>query len=239
MINKIYKNIKLLIKLFILYIFPNASYKVGSKFWFIYSEKYFGGYKTNIKRNIVSKYDIRSKKEISFGGMTGGDRMLIQGYAKFYVKFLKSYIEKRNSNLTILEVGILEGTGLALWSALFPNSKILGADIDLNYFQKNFLSLKSKGAFLSSDPILFNFDQLDVKEFDDFRIENLKFDIVIDDGLHSKDAILNTLKYFFPTLNEQFVYIIEDVNINLIEEIKVITKDCIVEQFGELIVIHN
>ena len=92
----------------------------------------YGGYVINIPRNIVSNKDPRTKEQILWGGMTGGDRMskLHQGYAKIYAKHLRPFIQ-REKPVVLVEVGILRGTGVAIWSELFPNGRILGLDIDL------------------------------------------------------------------------------------------------------------
>jgi len=240
MISKILKKIFFYLKIFLSKFYSvRKKYRVGTKGWLIYSEIKYGGFRTKLKRNHVSEYDHRSNEEINTGGMTGGDRMFIHGYAKHYSNYLSKFAENRFEKINILEVGILQGTGLAIWSELFPNAKLFGADIDLSYFNENINFLKAKGGFKNNEPTLISFDQLNTEGYNNHQIRGIKFDVIIDDGLHSKEAILNTIKYFYPKLNKQFVYFIEDVKFNLSHEIKGIISDEKVVQHGELIVITN
>lgn len=236
--KKIARKLNFILRRFLLLIFPLLKYNPGSKYWFISAEKRFGSYTTEVA-NKISEKDKRSIQELIIGPNTGGDRMLIHGYSKYYAKYLNKFIKARENKFSILEVGIFNGIGLAVWSTLFPNSKIYGADIDLLYFRRNLLNLKNKGAFKTEDPIVFEFDQLDTSLFQNLILEDLKFDIVIDDGLHSRESILNTLEYFYPLLSQEFVYFIEDVRFDILEEIKLITNNCNIKIFGELIIIYR
>ena len=65
------------------------------------------------------------------------------------------------------------------------------------------------------------------------------FDIVFDDGLHSKQSILNTLEFFYPLLSKKFLYIIEDVTFDIAQDIKNIALNSNVEVFGELVIISS
>ena len=49
----------------------------------------------------------------------------------------------------LVEIGILLGTGLAIWSDLFTKRRIIGLDIDPFNFNDNLEGLKAKGAFTS------------------------------------------------------------------------------------------
>jgi len=133
--------------------------------------------------------------------MTGGDRMFHHGYAAAYSAHLRPFLLRGDERLTIVEIGILKGTGLALWSALFPNADIIGLDIDLSHTEGNLDFLKSRGAFANRPPELHIFDQL---EHGPSRIAEIlrgrKIDLCIDDGYHSKRAILKTAEAVFPHL---------------------------------------
>lgn len=174
-------------------------------------EEYFGGLQTKVPRRIVSPKDPRSILEIKKGGMTGGDRMTQHGYAKHYAKHLLQFVEKKSKPYTILECGILRGTGLAMWSTLFPNSTIIGLDVDLSHTKDNLDFLKFKGAFKNNKLELYQFDQFEDNELYIKEIlKDRKIDIAIDDGFHSDFTILNTLKYLHTHLNDEFCYFIED-----------------------------
>lgn len=184
-------------------------------------EELFGGYHTNIKRNKISELMSQDTK-LNPAGMTGGDRMSRHGYAKYYATHLGRFIEKRLEPFVILECGILKGTGLALWSKLFPNATIIGLDIDLSHAKNNLEFLKSKGAFVNGKLELYEFDQFKKnKNLLAGILKSRKVDIVIDDGFHSEETITNTLNDVIPFLNKDFVYFIEDnrtVHTKLIKE---------------------
>lgn len=188
-----------------------ARHAIGSSDWLISTEKHFGGYVTGVARRAVSPSDPRSKEQVAKGGMTGGDRMFHHGYARVYADALASFIARRHEPLTVVEVGILKGTGLATWSVLFPNADIIGLDIDLSNTQENIPRLKTLGAFQNKAPELHIFDQLEHGAERMAEILNGRsVDIFIDDGLHSDESILNTARAIFPHLSDEFVGFIED-----------------------------
>jgi hypothetical protein len=106
-----------------------------------------------------------------------------------------------------------------MWCDLFPKSRIIGLDIDLDHFLNNKEKLVRNGAFRQNSPEIHQFDQfLDNKEYLAAILKGEKIDICIDDGFHSDDSILKTLSSAYPHLAENFAYFIEDnssVNIHL------------------------
>jgi hypothetical protein len=187
-------------------LFLNKSPKKGSKLWLIYKENYYGGFVANIRRNVTSDQDERNLENSSHR-YTGGDRMFHHNYAKYYSNKLKNFLNKK---ICLCEVGILRGSGLAVWSDLFPDSRIIGLDIDLTHFYNNLSYLKYKNAFSLKDPELYIFDQFksNNKKIKSF-LNGDKINVVIDDGHHSDESILQTFKSFLPFLDSNFVYFIE------------------------------
>lgn len=186
-------------------------YEYGTEQYLIAVEKHFGGYRHGTARRTVSPSDPRTVEQLSTGGMVGGDRMFHHGYAKHYAAALTGFLSKREEPLTIVEIGILHGTGLALWSHLFPKASVIGLDIDLSYTQSNLAFLKARGAFPSHDPELHTFDQfLDNKIMIQQILAGKKIDICIDDGFHSAETVLNTAMAVSPYLSKDFIYFIED-----------------------------
>jgi hypothetical protein len=121
-----------------------------------------------------------------------------------------------NSNLNILEIGLgtnnpymvssmgsggRPGASLYSFRDYLPNTNIYGCDIDRNIL------------FESERIKTFYVDQLDFATFDDFstKIGNTKFDLIIDDGLHSIGANFNTLLFALDNLNENGWIAIEDI----------------------------
>ncbi|OGU15523.1 MAG: hypothetical protein A2076_12705 [Geobacteraceae bacterium GWC2_53_11] len=188
----------------------NLKSKHGSAQWLINKEVQYGGIHKNVPRNKVSPYDPRSEIEIFAGGMTGGDRMRHHGYARFYEKYLRQYACSA-APITLVEVGILRGVGLSIWCDLFPNSRIVGLDIDLEHFRGNRHVLESKNAFMFNSPEIYEFDQfIDNRSLIGEIVGHDKIDIFIDDGFHSIESITITLNSVRDYLAENFVYFIED-----------------------------
>jgi hypothetical protein len=214
--------------------------RTGTEKWLVLKELEYGGYVTSIPRNIVSNKDPRTKEQLLWGGMEGGDRMskLHHGYAKIYAKYLRSFLH-RQKPVVLVEVGILRGTGVAIWSELFPNGRIIGLDIDLTHIKQNMDNLKRKGAFANNNLELYEFDQFqDNRELLTIILKNDKIDICIDDGCHFDEAILSTIKSVKPYLSDNFVYFIEDNSI-IHETIKRMYPEFKVENFGEITVISS
>jgi hypothetical protein len=182
---------------------------LGSRDWLIRSEVKYGGYISNVERRRVSPLDERTPEQLAFGGMTGGDRMLHHGYVGAYARYLAPFVGL--PGLTVAEFGILKGTGLAIWCDLFPDARVLGFDIDLGHFAENRAALERRGAFGRNSPEVCEFDQLapdPARLKADLGGSNL--DIVIDDGLHSTEAIISNWRAVKPHLAQRCVYFVED-----------------------------
>ena len=141
---------------------------------------------------------------------------------------LYSYIfSKISNNPTILEIGIgtnniqvasnmgkhgKPGASLRAFSQYFPNSEIFGADVDKDILF-NFENIKT-----------FYLNQNDIDTFDNKLIENKKFDLIIDDGLHMQSANLNTLRFSLERLNEKGALVIEDIPASALDTWKIVAN---------------
>ena len=211
--------------------------KAGTTGWLVQKEYFYGGYVTEIKRNVVSDKDLRSNDEINRGGMTGGDRMsgLYHGYGKYYSQYIKDFLD--SEKIVLVEIGVLKGTGVAIWSDLFPDGRVIGLDIDIS--NVDIENLKSKGAFSNNNMELLEFDQY--KDNQGYLADILggqKISICIDDGIHSNQGILNTIESVKVHLADRFVYFIEDN-----EEVYYLIKNkyphWVVKKHGQMTVITN
>ena len=189
-------------------------YMFGSAKFLIAAEKHFGGYVDNISRRKISDHDPRLLSQISKEGMKGGDRMFHHRYAETYSAALKPFFKKYETKMTIVEIGILKGTGLALWSLLFPHGRIIGLDIDISHTRDNLENLKARGGFEYADPELYEFDQLTASSAEIGKLLGSdKINICVDDGLHSELSIRLTAKAVYPHLSNKAVYFIEDKDV--------------------------
>jgi hypothetical protein len=171
----------------------------------IFLEQKYGGLIQGVPRKQLSPHDTTCAPVHQ-----GGDRMssIYHNYAPIYEKYLTPFL---NEPCNIVEVGLLKGTGVAIWCDIFPTSNIYGFDIDLNNYKTNYDNLLRAGAFVKNKPQVFNYDQyMDNINYIGSITNNAKFNIVIDDGAHTNNANLQTLASFIPHLDDKFVYFIED-----------------------------
>ena len=142
----------------------------------------------------------------------GGDRMNVffHGYSGKYSEYL-SPLKQSKEPINILEVGILKGTGLAVWSEYFDRKQIYGFDYNLSNFEDNKENLLELGAFKDGLPITRFFDQFaDNSETLRETFGDKKLDVVNDDAFHSDESIIKSFDELQPYLAEKFVYFIED-----------------------------
>ena len=129
----------------------------------------------------------------------GEKKIKSHNYSIFYEKYFKDY---KNKKINLLELGSHEGKGLASFFYYFPNSKLIGANI--NPFQMRFTSKRITELFVdvSSPQILTSLSHY-LKEDQD---------IIIDDASHNLRDMLITFSIFFKKLKSNGVYVIEDMN---------------------------
>lgn len=175
------------------------NYQPGSPEWLTLTELLYGGFQQGGALNNQCQ---------------GGDRMSPHhhDYAPDYALFLQPWLHF-SYPLTLIEVGILNGNGLALWCDLFSQARIIGLDINLDNFHANLSNLKRLGAFSRNTPEVHHFDQLNPMQMMSTLkrvLSSSTADIVIDDGCHSLESIQNTFQAFLPFLSHRFSYFIED-----------------------------
>lgn len=133
------------------------------------------------------------------------DKGTIQGSKHGFSEIYDDYfIDLKNKNINILEIGINDGSSLKMWYEYFSRAFIYGLDID--------------------DKLCYNNDRvscgiLDQSKDDhlDYFVKNIntKFDIILDDGSHHLRDQQLTFYYFLSLLNPGGIYIIEDLHTSL------------------------
>ena len=94
------------------------------------------------------------------------------------------------------------GASLRVWRDYFKNANILGADID-------------KNILFNDHRIKTNYvDQINPKSINDMweKYNNIDFDLMIDDGLHTFEAGKILFENSFHKLKAKGIYVIEDVS---------------------------
>ncbi len=114
--------------------------------------------------------------------------------------FYESHFSKiKNKKINILEIGILNGESLKLLKNYFGKSNIYG--IDINKIELNEDRIKT-----------YQMSQVDFEAFEK-NFENIKFDVIIDDGSHMTKHQIDSFTYLFKNkLNNGGLYIIEDLH---------------------------
>jgi len=142
----------------------------------------------------------------------GGDRMnpTVHNYGPTYALYLTKLAPMLTSAPTIVEVGILKGTGLAMWASIFPSSAIYGFDIDTSVYLRNLPHLKQLGLNNQNIHVTLMDQHNDNKQLIAATLGNAKANIVADDGLHSFEGATKTFDSMLPSLAGKFVYFIED-----------------------------
>ena len=175
--------------------------------------------RTSFLNSLCDKYG-SDKGEIATSGHPYD--WISHSYADFYERQFGAY---RKLVTNVFECGIgsnnpavasnmgadgKPGASLRVWRDYFPNAQIVGADID-------------RDILFNEDRIRSVFcDQTDPQTIAEMwhALAPVKFDIMIDDGLHTYDAGACLFEHSFHMLKPGGLYIIEDV-----------LEDCL-EQFG-------
>lgn len=181
------------------------------------------GQKSKLTDLQISKFDNYSKK-INLTDNTelcdimkkhNSDKSTSHNYTKYYTQIFEKY---RKDNIKLFELGLgtnnteiksnmgengTPGASLFGWLEFFHNADIFGADIDVD-------------CLFNTDRIkTFYCDQNSpwiIKQMWDNKYLDFKFDIIIDDGLHTFDANITFFENSYHKLNHNGTYIIEDVS---------------------------
>jgi hypothetical protein len=144
----------------------------------------------------------------------GSDKSTTHNYYLIYSSVLEKNEDK---SINILEVGLgtnnidvlsnmgvegKPGASLRAFRDACRQANVYGADIDKRIL---FTEERIKTYFL---------DQTQPDTFTSLKTElnNIKFDLIIDDGLHNSEANINTLNFALEMLKDDGMFIIEDIN---------------------------
>ena len=126
--------------------------------------------------------------------------------AHFYTPNYKTHLQKyRSKRINLLEIGVggyhypdAGGNSLRMWKRYFPFGKIFSLDIH------------DKSALQERRIKIFKGSQVD-KDFLETVTDAMgTIDIIIDDGSHINEHVIETFKLLFPKLKDGGIYIVED-----------------------------
>jgi predicted O-methyltransferase YrrM len=124
-------------------------------------------------------------------------------YTLFYDSLFRN---KKNDNLAIAELGILEGSSLRMWQEYFPNSRIYGLEYNndlINKFKKSYNNDRITLSHINvtnSESIKSAFSTLDIM-----------YDIIIEDTTHQFEDQIRVIEHAYQYLKPGGVLIIEDI----------------------------
>jgi demethylmacrocin O-methyltransferase len=136
------------------------------------------------------------------GEIHGTDKIIGHFYTKHYETHFRPY---RSRKMNVLEIGVggyddpkLGGNSLRMWKNYFTSATIFSLDIhDKSLLQENRIKI-------------FKGSQVDFNFLDTVVNNAGSFDIIIDDGSHLNEHVIETFKHMFPKLNDGGIYVVED-----------------------------
>lgn len=151
--------------------------------------------------NIITPYN-KPMNDIADNNLT--DKNTAHSYFDTYEKLFSSIrIRARN----ILEVGIYWGGSIRLWRDYFPNAQIYGVDIcNLDFIQKESIKNDNHITLFTNTN---GYDDTFISE--NFINKNIKFDMILDDGPHDLQSMIDLIVKYVPLLSENGIMVIEDV----------------------------
>ena len=188
--KKILSFIPFFLKKFFFNINENESIK---KFSFENNDKFL------IQKDIEEKYNHSSELLEYFVNNKG----LIVHKWHHYIPIYNDYFSNfKGKKVRFLEIGVGKGGSLKMWRKYFGNDAIIFG-VDINPECKKF----------STDTEQIRIGSQTNKIFLKEVIEEMGgVDIILDDGSHHMEHIPETLKFLFPQLNYDGIYMIEDLH---------------------------
>lgn len=108
----------------------------------------------------------------------------------------------RDNSITLLELGILNGSSLKVWNDYFPKGKIVGVDIDPT---RKMHEADRINIYIGSQDSEDLVNQINHQYPDGF-------DVIIDDASHINELTLKSFQLLFPMVKPGGYYVIEDTH---------------------------
>ena len=123
-------------------------------------------------------------------------------YTQHYQRYFQPLKGKR---LNVLEIGVggyensdVGGESLRMWKAYFRKSQIVGIDVyDKTHLREHRIDIRQC-------------DQTDSEALLRLSSEYGGFDIIVDDGSHLNQHVIETFHVLFPLLRQNGIYVVED-----------------------------
>jgi demethylmacrocin O-methyltransferase len=147
----------------------------------------------------ISQFRNLNKLALIYGTDKWGSHWYTQHYQRYFAGW-----RKRPLKVLEIRVGGYENLSdgaqsLRMWKRYFLNSKVVGID------------LYDKSHLCESRIDVLQCDQTDAKRLTEISQSYDGFDIIIDDGSHLNEHVIQTFKILFPLLRTPGFYCIEDL----------------------------
>eukprot|EP00930_Biecheleria_cincta_P026018 TRINITY_DN18411_c0_g1_i1.p1 TRINITY_DN18411_c0_g1~~TRINITY_DN18411_c0_g1_i1.p1 ORF type:complete len:350 (+),score=9.36 TRINITY_DN18411_c0_g1_i1:178-1227(+) len=128
-----------------------------------------------------------------------------------YLNVYEPLLAPLGFSASLLEIGVAKGHSLAMWSLWFPSGNIVGVDIQLR-LEWDFWGLSHRGANVTGNTRTIEADAESATLLD--ALGSQTFDVIIDDGSHTREGQISSFELLFPTkLRAGGYYFVEDVNL--------------------------
>lgn len=131
----------------------------------------------------------------------GCDKAVKHHYDKIYEKLMG---ERKDDPINLLEIGVFKGNSIEAWLDYFPNATIYGIDIFKRVEPNNIAVLQHPRVKWAKC------DSTDSQQAGSLW-PDVRFDFIIDDGLHTPKANKSTFDNFIHKLAPDGLFFIEDV----------------------------
>ncbi|GHT50160.1 hypothetical protein FACS1894102_5500 [Spirochaetia bacterium] len=152
----------------------------------------------SINESLLNKNDLSE-----IGLFYGTDKIGSHYYTQHYMTYLQKI---RKKHIRLLEIGVggydnpnFGGHSLRMWKKYFSHGQIYGLDI------------YDKSALQEKRITIFKGSQIDNDFLEDVIKRTGELDIIIDDGSHLNEHIIETFKILFPKLKQGGIYVVEDI----------------------------
>jgi cephalosporin hydroxylase len=169
-----------------------------------------------------------------------GDKGTVHSYIEVYEELFAPY---RQTATNFLEIGVLAGSSIRMWTEYFNSSKVHGVDVD----ERPLNGLFDLRPMVAEG---FNLSFFDASLPDEVEkhFKGVMFDVIIDDASHHIRHQLDNYKNFRSHLSKGGIYVIEDVadidahrslfeNLDSTKHIKIYDRRNIKGRFDDVLVV--
>lgn len=186
---------------------PDALAKITAEVIEVFAEAGIGGNTSGAiaVAEKLSKLGLGSYRPTGLREVHADQRGKVSDKWESYFSVYDQEFEKfRDAEIDLLEIGVQNGGSLDVWSRYFPRAAaIVGCDIDPKCGSLQYADNRIKVIVGDANkPAVFA------------QVQSLapQFDIIIDDGSHLSQDIVDSFRLYFPILKPGGVYVVEDLH---------------------------